>query len=86
MAGVQFGLLGRFRTPSAPQRGSLLSSQANTAGEFLYRVTTALTFLESSFNPWNREELRSSGLSEYPHAYHEMGSSGTRHRDIYTQG
>jgi len=42
--GVQFGLLGRFRSPSAPQRGSLPSSQANTAGEFLYRVTTALTY------------------------------------------
>jgi len=42
--GVQFGLLGRFRSSSAPQRGSLPSSQANTAGEFLYRVTTALTY------------------------------------------
>ena len=43
-AGAQFGPLGRFRTPSAPQRGSLVTSQPNTAEEFLYRVTTAFTY------------------------------------------
>ena len=43
-AGVQVGPLGRFRTPSAPQRGSLVTSQPNTAEEFLYRVTTAFTY------------------------------------------
>ena len=49
MVGVQFGLLGRFRPLSAPQRGSLPSSQANTAGELLYRVTTAsMYFLKAA--------------------------------------
>ena len=43
-AGVQLSPLGRFRTPSAPQRGSLLTSQPNTAEEFMYRVTTAFTY------------------------------------------
>ena len=42
--GVQFSTLGRFRTPSTPQRGSLVASQPNIAEEFLYRVTTALTY------------------------------------------
>ena len=43
-AGVQFDPLGMFRTPSAPQRGSLLTCQSNTTEEFLYRVTTASTY------------------------------------------